>query len=152
MTNREFYELLLDEDGEDYNEFSVGAFNEEPAWRTRDGRHIPISKMSDIHLINSIKYLERIAIKIAIRNNTQYNNIYKLTSDIFRTTILSSPNDSLYESIVKEAVKRGLAEFVSAMTSRGDIEVHRRWKNRIMKNSEDPQIEDVKPGVRKIIL
>lgn len=33
----------------------------EPIWTTRDGQKIPISQMTDTHLVNSIKLLERTA-------------------------------------------------------------------------------------------
>jgi len=88
-----------------------------PIWRTQDGETIPISEMSDIHLVHAIKYLERMATEMAIKRGQQYGNIMRLTSVSF----------SKYIFLLEEARKRGIIKFVEEMTMSGDVDTFRVW-------------------------
>jgi len=110
-------------------------------WKTQDGENIPISEMSDVHLVNAIKYLERMASKMAIRRGQQYHNIMTLANRSF----------SKYIFLLEEAEKRGLISFINELTQTGEIETFRKWvKNKpLQKTTEKQKQQDIQTQIEK---
>ncbi len=72
---------------------------DENTWVTKDGREIKIADMTDSHLLNTIKYLERTG-----RDKERFGTRGPLAEDMFYD---ENPSD-VYLALRAEAKRRGL--------------------------------------------
>ena len=92
-------------------------------WKTRDGREIEISKMSDGHLLNTIKFLERNAEKYRMAMAYQTDVYSTMTNGEMASLCLEQDAFQMYEmsgddwletycpeynEMIDEQLKRGL--------------------------------------------
>ncbi len=95
---------------------------ENPTWTTRDGKNIPVTKMSDSHLVNTIRLIERTTQGPALRHAIFHLSTLEMlfdsdvaTDDLDNQMMVLESEDGwktllpeIYHAMVDEVVARGL--------------------------------------------
>jgi hypothetical protein len=124
-----------------------GAEIEVPVWKTKDGTFVEVPHMTDSHLVNAIKYLERKAVTKAIANDRQYHNTLELATETYQCA-----GKNIYLTLISEATKRGILKIIQQITPQGIVENYRKWLEKTLNSETKVKFHGPPKAVRKIIL